>query len=324
MMDKYISNFPEQLSDALKITQNLLLNYNNIQNIIITGMGGSGIGGTFAYEYTYNNIQIPVLINKSYHLPAFVNENTLVIVSSYSGNTEETLQCLNDAIQKKSKVVAITSGGKILDICKEKNFPVIILPKGFPPRTCLGYSFVAVLSILNKLNFISSDWKNEIEESISLLKKEQNDIRQQAKGIAQQIQKTFPIIYTLHSEALAFRLRQQLNENSKMLCSHHIIPEMNHNEIVGWKCLSAQHTVIAILTDFDLPQNIKRYTFCKKVFTELNVPVIEMIAKGNSLLAQWMYIVHLSDWISYELAILNNVDPVEVNVIDKLKNELQK
>jgi glucose/mannose-6-phosphate isomerase len=198
------------------------------------------------------------------------------------------------------------------------------LPKGFPPRTCLGYSFVAVLSILNKLNFISSDWKNEIEESISLLKKEQNDIRQQAKDIVQQIQKTFPIIYTLHSEALAIRLRQQLNENSKMLCSHHIIPEMNHNEIVGWKCLNAQHTVIAIRTDFDLPQNIKRFLFCKKVFTELNVPVIEMIAKGNSLLAQWMYIVHLSDWISYELAILNNVDPVEVNVIDKLKNELQK
>ncbi|GAB4198705.1 MAG: bifunctional phosphoglucose/phosphomannose isomerase [Bacteroidia bacterium] len=325
-MDRYIKEFPQQLSDALQIGNNFhhTANLNRINKIIISGMGGSGIAGDFVREYVYSSLAMPVFVNKSYHLPEWVDENTLVILSSYSGNTEETLSCAQDAIQKKSVIVGITSGGKLEEWCKSNAFAYVSLPKNYPPRTCLGYSFVGILSILTKAGVISDKWREETQEAIELLNQHQSDIRTEAKKIAQHLYQTFPIIYTLHSESLAIRLRQQLNENSKVLCSHHIIPEMNHNEIVGWRNLNAKHSVIAILTNFDLNQNRKRYDFCKKVFEQYQVPVIEMKAKGSSLLAQWMYIVHLSDWISYELALLNHSDPIEVKVIDQLKSELSK
>lgn len=324
MMQEYIMNFPRQLEEALSIAQtfHLTLDKNTIHNVVITGMGGSGIGGTFAQEYASEYSPLPIVVNKSYHLPKFVNKHSLVIASSYSGNTEETLSCVEDALNSEAKIVAITSGGKLDQLCREKQLPVVRIPKGYPPRTCLGYSFIQVLNILSYFNLVPFSWKKDIESSVQLLNIHQNDIRKQAKLMAQQIYQSFPIIYSLHSEALAIRLRQQFNENSKILCSHHIIPEMNHNELVGWKKLTAQHTVISILTDYDLNQNRKRYLFCKAIFEKNNVPVIELKAKGKSLLEQWMYIVHLSDWISYELSILNNVDAVEVKVIDELKNEL--
>ncbi|GIV29123.1 MAG: bifunctional phosphoglucose/phosphomannose isomerase [Bacteroidia bacterium] len=325
-MDRYIREFPQQLSDALKIGEEFryTADSKNIHKIIISGMGGSGIAGNFVQEYVYSSLNIPVFVNKSYHLPEWVDENTLVILSSYSGNTEETLSCLQDAVRKNAVMVGITSGGKLEEWCQSKVVSYMALPKNYPPRTCLGYSFVGILSILTKAEIISDTWKNEIREAIELLNEHQSGIITEAKEIAQKIHHTFPIIYTLHSESLAVRLRQQLNENSKVLCSHHIIPEMNHNEIVGWRNLTAQHSVIAIHTNFDLNQNRKRYAFCKKVFEHYQVPVIEMKAKGNTLLSQWMYIVHLSDWISYELALLNHSDPVEVKVIDQLKSELSK
>lgn len=323
MMDKYILNFPEQLESGLQIAEQFQFTTSQkITNVVISGMGGSGIGGTFAYEYAFAQSPVPILVNKSYHLPEFINDNTLVILSSYSGNTEETLSCLNDAVRKNAIIIGITSGGKLEVLSHQHPFPIIKLPQGFPPRTCLGYSLVAVLSILEKARIISDKWKSEIKEAIEILKQHQNDIRALSQKMAQQIHSTFPIIYSLHSEALAVRLRQQLNENSKVLCCHHIIPEMNHNEIVGWKNLSCQHSVISILTDFDLDANRKRYAFCKKVFEQFNVPIIELKAKGHSLLAQWVYIVHIADWISYELALLNNADPIEVKVIDQLKSEL--
>lgn len=326
MMQEFITNFPKQLSEALDIAEKsqFSLNKFKIQNVIITGMGGSGIGGTFAQEYASEYSPLPIIVNKSYHLPKFVNKHSLIIASSYSGNTEETLSCVEDALKSEAKIVAITSGGKLDQLCREKQLPVVNIPKGYPPRTCLGYSFVQVLNILSYFNLVPTNWIKDIENAIQLLNNYQNDIRDQAKLIAEQIFQTFPIIYSLQSEALAIRLRQQLNENSKILCSHHIIPEMNHNELVGWRKLTAKHSVISILTNFDLEQNKKRYIFCKSIFEKYNVPVIELNAKGNSLLEQWLYIVHLSDWISYELAVLNEVDAVEVKVIDALKNVLSK
>lgn len=325
MMDQYIANFPKQIIDAIHIAESFQWQPpKKINTIIITGMGGSGIGGTLVQEYAMQTSSLPIFINKSYHLPAFANAQTLLIASSYSGNTEETLSCFSEAIQKKCPIIAITSGGKLETECKNHQYPVILIPKGYPPRTCLGYSFVQLLNILSRANIIDNAWKDELKSAANLLLQEQEAIKQNAKNIAQQIHKTYPVIYTLDSEALAIRLRQQLNENSKILCSHHVIPEMNHNEILGWKCLNAHHTVISILTDFDLPQNKKRYSFCKDMLYQRNVPVIELKAKGNTKLEQWMYIIHTSDWISYELAILNQVDPVEVNLIEELKHYLSK
>ncbi len=323
MMNEYIANFPTQLTEALHLANKFSFNpHNDIQNIVISGMGGSGIGGTFAQEYAFSFSSIPIFINKSYHLPNFINEHSLVIASSYSGNTEETLNCFHDAVEKHAQMIGITSGGKLEKYCQQHHYPFIIIPDGFPPRTALGYSLVQILNIFSLLNLIPSEWKKEIQVSADLLTKEQNNIRTLAREIAKQLFNTFPIIYSLHSEAIAIRLRQQLNENSKILCSHHMIPEMNHNELVGWRLLHSKHTVLCFLTDFDLDQNRRRYAFCKQIFIQHQIPVIELKAKGGNILPQWMYLIHLSDWISYELALLNHADPVEVKVIDQLKQTL--
>ncbi len=326
MLD-YIQNFPNQLEQSIEIFERSdfkKVDLKSIRNVVITGMGGSGIGGTFASEYVSSFSQIPIVVNKSYQLPAFVDSHTLVVASSYSGNTEETLQCVEQALQKKAPLVAITSGGKLKQLAHQHDFLVIELPGGFPPRTCLGYSFVQLLGIFERLGILSEEWKKRIQSAAQLLRHQQADIRERAQLVAKKIHKTFSIIYSLQSEALAWRLRQQLNENSKVLCSHHIIPEMNHNEIVGWRVLNTSHSVLVFLTSADLPQNRKRYTFCKAVFEKYGVPVIELVGVGNDLLEEWMYLVHWSDWISYELAQLNSVDAVEVKVIDDLKNYLNK
>lgn len=325
-MNKLIAEFPHQLKDAVQIAQGFLpaIQKEKIKNIVITGMGGSGIGGTFAQEYTSTHSALPVIVNKSYHLPAFVDAHSLVIASSYSGNTEETISCVQDAIQKKSQIIAITSGGQLEKICQEYQLPVVLIPKGFPPRTCLGYSFVQILHILSYIHLTPANWQEDILSAADILLRCQNDIKTQAKQIATRIHQTFPIIYTLHSEALALRLRQQLNENSKVLCTHHIIPEMNHNELVGWKNLYAPHSVLVLRTDFDLPQNIKRYHFCKNIFLKYKVPVIELQAQGKTILQQWLYLVHLSDWISFELSLLNKEDAIEVQVIDALKHQISQ
>lgn len=325
-MDKLIAHFPHQIKEALQIAQGFLpsIQKEKIKNIVITGMGGSGIGGTFAQEYTYTHSELPIIVNKSYHLPAFVDTHSLVIASSYSGNTEETISCVQDGLQKKAQIIAITSGGQLEKICQEHRLPVVLIPRGFPPRTCLGYSFVQILHILSYMNLTPADWQKDVVSAADHLLQHQDDIKTSARQIAARIHQTFPIIYTLHSEALALRLRQQLNENSKVLCTHHIIPEMNHNELVGWKNLYAPHSVIVLRTDFDLPQNIKRYYFCKNIFMKHKVPVIELKAQGTTILQQWLYLVHLSDWISFELALLNKEDAVEVQVIEALKHQLSQ
>ncbi len=326
MMLEYIQNFPSQLEQSIEIFErsNFKVDLGSTRAVVITGMGGSGIGGTFASEYVSSFSQMPIVVNKSYQLPAFVDSHSLVVASSYSGNTEESLQCVEQALQKKARLIAITSGGKLKQMALQYGFSVIDLPGGFPPRTCLGYSFVQLLGIFEGVGILSEEWKNHIQSAALLLRNQQADIREQAHSVAKKIYKTFPIIYSLQSEALAWRLRQQLNENSKVLCSHHIIPEMNHNEIVGWRVVNAPHSVLVFLTSADLPQNRKRYAFCKAVFEKYEVPVIELMGMGNNLLEEWMYLVHWSDWISYELAVLNGVDAVEVKVIDDLKNYLNK
>lgn len=324
-MEKYIAEFPEQLNNAVRRVEDIpIYLQGEIKNIVIAGMGGSGIAGDFVKEYAdYRKSEIPIIVHKSNFFPNYINEHTLFIASSYSGNTEETLSVLRSAIHRKAKVVGITSGGEMEKICKEHNCPVLILPQGFPPRTAIAYSMAAMLHVLSQKGVIFFEWIGDFHITSNILDMYQKEIRPLAKEIAQKIHNTFPIIYSSCIEAIALRMRQQLNENSKILCSHHVIPEMNHNELVGWKKLNAPHSVIMLHTDYTKYKNEERINFCKNVFSELNVPVIEILPKGDELLTQWLYHVNLADWISYELALLNNVDPMEVKVIDNLKEYIK-
>lgn len=325
-MKTLVERFSTQLQEALQIANNATLTKkSNVQNILITGLGGSGIGGTILSELIQNECSIPVLVNKDYFLPDYVNENTLVIVSSYSGNTEETLSAMQQAIAKNAQIVCVTSGGKVKEIAQENKYDTIIIPGGYPPRSCIGYSLVQLIKIIQFNGFVKTDLLAQVQDSITLLNKENNFIKIEAKQIAERLTDKLTVIYNLGSaEGVAVRFRQQINENSKMLCWHHTLPEMNHNELVGWTTKNENLAVVTFKTSFDYARTQKRYEICKEIFEKYSASVTEITAKGNSKLEQYFYLIHIGDWISCYIADIRNIDPIEVDVINKLKNELAK
>lgn len=323
-MKTLVEGFPKQLQEALDIAQSATLTLkHHIQNIVVTGLGGSGIGGTILSELVQAECIVPIIINKDYFLPEFVNANSLVIISSYSGNTEETLSAMKQAISKQAQIVCVTSGGKVLEIAKQHQYDTIIIPGGHPPRSCVGYSLVQLFKIVQFNGFIKSDLLKQVSDSITLLNKENTHIKQEATTIAKSLVGKIPVIYSLGScEGVAVRFRQQINENSKMLCWHHTFPEMNHNELVGWTERNENLAVVTFRTSYDFERTVKRYDICKPLFTKYSASVTDITAKGNSKLEQFMYLINLGDWISCYIADIKNIDAMEVNVITNLKNEL--
>ncbi len=325
-MKKLIENFPNQLREALEIANAAKLTpKHNIQNIIVTGLGGSGIGGTIISELVSDSCPIPVLINKDYFLPKYVNQTSLVIISSYSGNTEETLEAMQQAISKQAQIICITSGGKVEEIAKQHNLDVIKIPGGNPPRSCIGYSLVQLIKVFVHYSFAPVSLLTDVKNSIDLLEKENNNITTEAKQLAKILFNKIPVIYSLGScEGVSVRFRQQINENSKVLCWHHVFPEMNHNELVGWTTKNENIAVVTFRTSFDYKRTQKRFEVCKTVFEKYSASVTDIVAKGNSKTEQFIYLINIGDWISLYLAELRGIDPVEVNIIDHLKKELSK
>jgi glucose/mannose-6-phosphate isomerase len=327
-MEELIVRFTTQMRESLDIIQNykfIAPKKTPFNNIILTGLGGSGIGGSIVQNYVFDKCKYPFIVNKDYFLPSFVNKDSLVIVSSYSGNTEETVAALEKAIKLKATVVCITSGGEIAEIAKKKKIDCILLPSGMPPRSCIGYSMLQVVNTLEHFGCIKNVIANEVKPAIALLDKEEKDIRKKAKAIAAKLNGKLPIIYSAADyEGMAIRFRQQLNENSKILCWHHTIPEMNHNELVGWRDKDPNKVVVILRNENDYNRVQMRMEINKKVFKQYTPNVIEIYSKGNSYWERIFYFIHLTDYISTELAQLRQVDATEVKVIDFLKGSLAK
>jgi len=292
---------------------------------LVLGLGGSGMGADVVIDLLGDALSVPMNVVKSYHIPAYVSKNTLVIVSSYSGNTEETLSMLTGALAKGAKIVGITSGGKIADLAIEHGFDVVKVPGGNPPRACLGYSFVQQLYILAKLNLISDSFVADLLTGIALLEERQSAIKALAQEIAVKGFDKIPIIYAPDGYAsAALRWRQQINENSKMLCWHHVLPEMNHNELVGWRTKSEQWMPI-FLDAADVYIRTKyRIEINKKIVGNYTSSCYHIVAEGNNHLERILYLISLGDWVSWYMAQHRAMDAVEVNIIDYLKGELAK
>jgi glucose/mannose-6-phosphate isomerase len=325
-MKTYVENFPAQLEEALSIAGKVNLsgiNKNSVQHIFITGLGGSGISGTILSELVADSCPFPILVNKDYSLPAYVGTNTLVIACSYSGNTEETIAVLNAALEKKAQIICISSGGKVSEIATQHKLSLIAIPGGNPPRASFGYPFVQLLKIFEVLNFSKPGFTTQLENVIAVMRSGKNEITGLANEIAEKLHGQLPVIYSISgNEGVAVRFRQQINENSKMLCWHHVIPEMNHNELVGWVDKHPNISVVALRTSTDHPRSVKRLEICKEIISPLVKSWIEISPKGNTKLEQTLYLIHLTDWVSCFLADLKAIDPVEVKVIDRLKNQL--
>lgn len=324
-MKTYVRNFPQQIEEAIEIGQKSKLNSpkNPIHNVLICGIGGSGIGGTIASKLVQKKSKVPVIICNEYHIPAFVNENTLVIISSYSGNTEETLSAMQQAIEQKAEIACITSGGEVLALAQKHHFNVIQIPGGNPPRACLGYSLVQQLFILAHYQIIDLAFLKEIQTANETLKTSAETIVSLANELAKSLSGKIPVIYSSDAyNAVAVRFCQQINENSKMLCWHNKLPELNHNEIVGWTQKNDQLAVVFFECEFDYYRTKKRMEITEEVVKKYAGGVHKIKTVGASPIERILYLIHLTDWVSVILAEINNVDSVEINVINALKDKL--
>jgi glucose/mannose-6-phosphate isomerase len=334
-MRKLLVNLPLQIEEAVRIGKGATIPYkaSSIRNIVVTGLGGSAIGGDLLRSYAAEDLGVPFVVNRTYTLPDFVDRNTLVIVSSYSGGTEETIAAHQDARKRGAMIVAISSGGETEHMAKKFRHPFIKIPKGYPPRAAIGYSFFPSLLALQNLKLLSKRDK-DITETISLLQRQAKsyaklDDKNEALNLARQLYTRLPIIYSASDrfDVVNLRWRGQLAENAKVLAFGHVLPEMNHNEIVGWKVLQRHMSDMAVIFLRDAGEHVRvkeRMKITKGIVSEFANKVVEVQSKGTSLLSRIFSLVYLGDWTSYYLALLNGVDPMPVRIIDYLKWELTK
>src|SRR3989338_149409 len=338
-MRTLIYEFSNQLKAAEVIGRNFECEFDRkIERIVFSGVGGSGISGDFIRSYLSQDCPITISINRSYHLPGFVDDSTLVILSSYSGNTEECLCVFDEAFVRKAKLLVITSGGELEERAKMRGSPLIKLPGGLPPRTALGYLIIPILCVLAKLGFVNQGKLKEIQEAyelIDILSKNQYGTeipieKNKAKQIAFQCYKKIPAVYAGidHFDVVALRWRSQFEENSKVLSFHNVFPEMNHNELEGW-CSQAhslrKNLIMILLRDQDDHASIQaRMNLTRDLIRKEGVDVLEVFSEGKGLLARMLATVHLGDWVSLYLALLYQVDPTPIHSINYLKQELKK
>lgn len=326
-MERLIAAFPANVKDALTIGRNAIINFRTqpVHNVLISGLGGSGIGGKIMSQLVWDSCKVPISLVHDYRIPAWVGEHTLFIASSYSGNTEETLSSLEEAMRRGAQVVCITSGGKLKAMASDYGFNMIEIPGGQPPRTSFGYNAMQVLFALHAYGLIPAGYANQIAGAANLLEQSQGAIRTEAAAIANKIKGTTPIVYAeTWMEGVAVRLRQQINENAKLLCWHHALPEMNHNELVAWAGGGPQFSVLLIRTPEDHPATSRRMDLSEEIIRKYTNCIVTLLPKGANRVEWVYYLIHFADWISYYMARDRQVDPIEITVIDYFKAELSK
>lgn len=325
-MKQLIEAFPANITEALEIAKNAQIekDYSDVRNVLICGMGGSGIGGSMVQTWLANELSIPVSVVKDYTVPNFVNAHTLVIGSSYSGNTEETLDAVEEAKSKGAKIIGICSGGKMEALCQENGYDFIKVPGGNPPRTALAFSLVQLLHIFSAIGMASTERLKEMEAGRDLIVAQSETIHVKAKGLAEHLHQKVGIMYgTAGYEPILVRARQQFNENSKYLSWHHPLPEMNHNELVGWGGGDRRFAPVFFMTKGNHPRNDKRIEITREKIVQ-KTSVFDIHAQGESVIEQSIYLINLVDWASFYLAALDDIDTIDIAVIDYLKGELAK
>lgn len=299
-----------------------------INNIVVAGMGGSAISADLLKSFLKDELQIPLYVNRDYDLPKYADEKTLVIISSYSGNTEESISCIKIAAKKGCKIIAVSSGGWIKKFADEKNFPCIKLKEGFQPRFALGVSFFTLLKILQSLELIPV--QDEVIKEITLLWKNKGIENSSEENIAlkhaEELVGFIPLIYSsANFEAIGYRFKCQFNENSKLHAFNNVIPELNHNEIIGWETFHEKQInakLIIILDEDYHPQIIKRFELTKELAIKNGVEIIVLKSNEKNIKVRIMDLIFLGDWITYYLAVLRGLDPSEIDYIHELKQRL--
>ncbi|TYP56690.1 bifunctional phosphoglucose/phosphomannose isomerase [Thermosediminibacter litoriperuensis] len=331
-----IYGLADQCEEAVKIARESVkgLRFYNIVNVVITGLGGSAIGGDLVRMLAGDTAALPIMVNRDYSLPSFVDEKTLVIASSYSGNTEETLAAYDEAVKKKARIVAITTGGELKKKAMADEIPVITIPPGLPPRAAIGYSFFPLLVLLEELGIIHN-CTVQIPGAIELMREVRDELapevpeeKNPAKALARKIHGKLPVIYGSQgvTDALAVRWKGQINENGKHPAFFNVFPELNHNEIMGFEGdpgLLKEVEIVILRSPEENDRVKKRIEITSALIRDKVSGISEVWPAGDSRLERIMYHVIYGDYVSAYLAVLNEKDPTEIDFINILKERMK-
>jgi glucose/mannose-6-phosphate isomerase len=335
MLD-HLHNFPAISRRAWQMGQEFKLpsDYAGVKKVVILGMGGSAIGGDLVQSFGIQSARVPVLTCRDYNLPAYVDEETLVVASSYSGATEETLSAFEQALKIKCPKLAITTGGKLKDLCQSRGLPVFSYEYRAAPRAVLPFSFFPLLAILEGLKLLPSQ-SAEVAECLDALDRLAAQVNEkvpeeknQAKSLARNLAGKLAVVYGGGiTRDVAQRWKTQFNENSKHTAFWESFSELNHNSVVGYSFpaqLPAQTWVVMLTSNWLHPRILLRYQITRGLLKKAGFSSVEVQGQGSGRLAQMMTLVLLGDYVSYYLALLNKVDPTPVAPIDFLKSELAR
>jgi len=325
---------PELCRQAWRLAMEFPLpqDYSGVNKVVVLGMGGSAIGGDLVGSLAADEASLPVLVHRGYNLPAFVDGDTLVIASSHSGMTEETLSAFEQALATPARKLVITTGGRLSSLAQEKGIPVFAFDYKSQPRAALPFGFLAVLGILQQLGVVS-DKSGDVAETIRVLQGLAARIDESvplaanpAKQLASALHNRLAVIYGGGILAeVAHRWKTQLNENSKAWAFFEVFPELNHNAVVGYRFppeMAGQATVVLLRSPALHPRIRLRYDITCRLLEQANISYQVVDGEGNSHLSQMMSLVLLGDYVSYYLAVLYGVDPTPVKTIAFLKQQL--
>ncbi|MGR6837058.1 bifunctional phosphoglucose/phosphomannose isomerase [Syntrophomonas erecta] len=332
----FLYELPDQFHKSLELNYPFAEKYQkSYRNIVVSGLGGSAIGGDILRTYALPRASLPVVVNRDYNVPAFVHQNTLFIAVSYSGNTEETLSSYQQARDKGADVVCLTSGGKLAQMATEDGFSIIKVPGDLVPRAATGYLFAPLALFLEQVGILSGV-REEIVETVQVLQALREDLNPHilapqnlARAIAEKIKDSIPVIWGSSgvSEVAALRWKAQINENAKAPAYYNVFPELNHNEIVGFEVPKEliRQMVLVILRDSGDHERIKkRLQITTDIIRDRVKHIIEVPSQGTSYLARFYSLVYVGDYASAYLALEYGLNPTPVQVIDFLKAELAK
>ena len=308
------------------------LDPSKIRNIVFAGMGGSALAALISKSFPGYNIPFEVV--RDYLIPDYVNEDTLFIASSYSGNTEETVSALNLALKRKAQIIVLCSGGELQKIAQEKGLDLILIPSGLQPRYTVFYGLRAILEILTELELCDADKLEQfvnaahfIKESASNWASEVRTSSNFAKKIAQDTSGKSVVVYAGNLFApVAYKWKISFNENAKQVAWWNQFSEFNHNEFIGWtkQPVIKPYCVIEIISDREHPRILKRFELSNKLLSgDMPHPIV-IKPKGSNLIEEILYAINLGDFVSLYSAILNGVNPEPVELIEKFKKELAK
>ena len=291
--------------------------------VLTLGLGGSGIGGDLLRSALADEVPFPVVGVKDYRVPAFCGKDTLALVCSYSGGTEETLTAYDEAASNGASCVVITSGGELLERARRRGHPAVVVPKGLPPRAALAYLFIPMLAVLHSAGALRS-FEAEVREAARL---DAERHRGSAEALAGRLLGRIPVIYSAAPflEPVAQRWKDQFNENGKTFAVWNTFPELNHNETVGWGLDASLARIIHVIILHDRAQPARlsqRVAITKEIAFHRAGGLDEFTSEGEHKLARLLSLILLGDLVSWNLAIKRDIDPTPVAVIDQLKSRL--